>query len=392
LSADNTSPQWSHKRILAWLFAIGLVAVISLRILHRQPVSPAGPATIRAEDIQRALVAPTWDGTYPCVFASASGKPLAPVIGRCATPTTHIGAVDRFEVDLRYGTFVLRQTDLHIDDVFDVPLTRSYDSGEWFALNRQHAFGRNSNHPYDVAPLGTRNPYTEMSLALEDGDFLHFNRISQGTSYADAVYLHTDTSTRFYKATIAWNGDGWTLKLTDGSEMRFPEAYLSKNMAQGAAIEMRDAGGSKLQLLRDPDRNLKEILTPHGRWIKFVYDDQARITRAEDDSGQWVTYSYGPGGMLIDRINSSGEERRYEYDGHLMTAITDGQGRTLLRNSYASDVLTRQTYANGDVYTYDYVWNVKRTYAIKVHVTLPDGSARDVPIDNAVPESLRVQQ
>jgi hypothetical protein len=389
LSVNTTSPHWSRKRILAWLFAIGLVAVILFRTVHHRSDQPA---TVRLEDIQRALVAPAWDGTYPCVFASVSGKQTAPVIGKCATPTTHIGTVDRFEVDLRYGNFVLRQTDLRIDDVFDVPLTRSYDSGEWFASNLQHAFGHNSNHPYDVAPLGTRRPYTEMSLALEDGDILHFNRISEGTSFDDAVYLHTDTSTRFYKSTIAWNGDGWTLKLADGSEMRFPEAYLSQNMAQGAAMEMSDAAGNKLQLLRDPARNLKEILTPHGHWIKFTYDDDAKITRTEDDSGKWVKYSYGAGGMLFAAVKSSGEERHYEYDGHLMTAITDEHGRTLLRNAYASDVLRRQEYANGAIYTYDYVWNAKRSYAIKVHITLPDGSSQDVDIGNAVPESIRVQQ
>jgi hypothetical protein len=105
-----------------------------------------------------------------------------------------------------------------------------------------------------------------------------------------------------------------------------------------------------------------------------------------------VTYSYSPGDMLIDKIDSSGEERHYEYDGHLMTAIIDGKGRTLLRNSYASDALRRQEYANGAVYTCDYVWNAKKTYAIKVHITLPDGSGLDVAIGNAVPESVRVQQ
>src|SRR6266852_4775834 len=49
----------------------------------------------------------------------------------------------------------------------------------------------------------------------------------------------------------------------------------------------------------DPQRNLQEILTPHGHWIKFTYDDQTRITRVEDDGGKWVKYGYNSYGMLI---------------------------------------------------------------------------------------------
>src|SRR5437879_68904 len=99
-------------------------------------------------------------------------------------------------------------------------------------------FGRNSNHPFDTTPLGTRNPYTYQMIVLEDGDFFYFDRVSKGSGYADAVYQHTETSTRFHKATQSWNGNGWTTRLADGSEIRFPESYNAKNMAQDAPTEM----------------------------------------------------------------------------------------------------------------------------------------------------------
>jgi len=102
-------------------------------------------------------------------------------------PTTQTGDVDRVEADLRYGNFVLRQTDLELNDVFDVPLNRSYRSNDWVHSNPVHAFGRNSNHPFDIAPVGTRNPYTYLLIDLEDGDLLYFDRISKGTGYSDAV-------------------------------------------------------------------------------------------------------------------------------------------------------------------------------------------------------------
>jgi YD repeat-containing protein len=368
--------------------------LISGKVVEYEPntyVEVHTQAAMYPEYNRLVAAAPRFDGTYPCVFAPVVAGSTAASLGRCAMPTTHAGGVDRFEVDLRYGAFVLRQTDLELNDDFDVPLTRSYNSEDWLAMNRVHAFGRNSNHPYDIAPLGSRNPYTYQMLALEDGDLLYFDRISKGTGYADAVFQHTETSTRFYKATTSWNGNGWTTKLADGSEIRFPESYNAKNLAQGASTEMRDATGNKLELQRDPQRNLREILTPHGHWIKLAYDDEARITHAEDDSGRWVKYGYNSDGMLISVVNSSGQERHYEYHDSLMTAIADEHWHILLRNSYQSGVLVRQEYPNGDVYKYNYTWSAKRTYAEKVLITLSDRSVQERWVADVVPENLRVQ-
>jgi Cytochrome oxidase complex assembly protein 1/Domain of unknown function (DUF6531) len=128
---------------------------------------------------------PRFDGNFPCVFAAVSTSGVVPQLGSCSMPTSHGEPVDRFEADLRYGRFVLRETDLYLDDVFKVPLTRSYNSEDWVHPNPVHAFGRNSNHPYDIAPIGTRNPYTYQTIVLEDGDFLHFDRISKGAGYGD---------------------------------------------------------------------------------------------------------------------------------------------------------------------------------------------------------------
>jgi YD repeat-containing protein len=228
---------------------------------------------------------PSLDGGFPCVSASLMGTEVAPQLGTCAMPEKPAGPVDRFEADLRYGHFILRQSDLYINDIFEVPLTRSYNSGDYLHRNRVHAFGKNTNHPFDVAPIGSRFPYTYQMIVLEDGDFIFLPRVSEGTRFEDAVYQHTETSTRFYKAVTAWNGDGWTTWMTDGSLIIFPEAYYSTNAAQGAAVEMRDAQGNTLKLLRDGKRNLLEIRTPNQHSIKFTYDELSRITRAQDDQG-----------------------------------------------------------------------------------------------------------
>jgi YD repeat-containing protein len=333
--------------------------------------------------------AATLDGTHPCILMMLSSSDEKPTLTQCATPTIHKGAVDEFEVDLRYGAFKVRQTDIEVKDYFDVPLTRTYIAQDWVGGNRVQEFGPNTNHPYDIAPLGTRNPYTEMELRLEDGDFLYFKRVSPGTGYADAVYQHIETSTRFYKSTINWNGDGWILRLTDGEEMFFPESYKAKNLAQGAATEIRNSEGDKLQLERDQQRNLTKILTPRGHWIQFTYDNQARIVRAEDDAGSWAKYAYNSGGMLIDVVHSSGQARHYDYSGSLMIAILDGNGHELVRNIYSRNVLMEQVYPNGDVYRFQYVWNPSEWYVIKATITMPDGNKREVEPADFVPEWLR---
>ena len=338
---------------------------------------------------QTVAAPPRFDGSFPCVFASVNGREVAPVLGKCAMPTMHDHPVDRFEADLRYGNFVLRETDLFLDDQFKVPLTRTYVSNEWIAPNPVYAFGRLSNHPYDIAPLGTRNPYTYQVIVLEDGDFLYFDRISRGTGYADSVFQHTETSTRFYKAITRWNGRGWTTRLADGSEIHFPESYNARSLAQGAPTEMTDPSGNRLELVRDAKRDLQQIRTPHGHWIKFTYDDLSRITRAEDDKGNWVKYEYRPFGMLGAAIHSSGRERHYQYEGELMTYVTDESGRLLLHNWYQGRFLVRQQFANGDVYSYKYDWRLGEPCCPrKVTVTSPD-HIRDVAIPDSVPNLVR---
>jgi YD repeat-containing protein len=310
----------------------------------------------------------------------------------CATPTSHADDTNSFEADLRYGAFVLRQTDLSLKDVFDVPLTRTYTSQDWASDNPVHAYGQNANHPYDIAPRGDNKRYTYLTLMLEDSDFLYFKRISKGTGYRDAVFMHTETSTLFSKATIAWNGNGWTLHRTDGTEIHFPESYRAGSLAKGAALDWSDAAGSKLILRRDNQRNLREILTPHGHWIRFEQDNQGRITEAIDDRANSVQYGYNRDGMLIYARRSSDMSLRYEYDGSEMTTVSDDQGRILVRNWYESNVLIAQQFANRDIYKYRYIWYRGMHFADRVVITLPDHSEKEISLEQTVPDYVRTRK
>jgi len=219
-----------RKTLIALLLIICFVAVgrVAWTYYDFLPAGKTEEAGRRRKDElikslleRRDAPPPTRDGQFPCVFVMLVGPAAPPELGKCTVPVDRSAVVDRAEVDLRYGNFLVRQTDLNMNDVSGVPLTRTYNSGDYIHPNRRHAFGKNTNHPFDIAPLGTRNPYTYEMLVLEDGDYLFFDRVSTGTSYLDAIFQHTETSTRFYKAVTKWNGDGWTTSLTDGTRIEF---------------------------------------------------------------------------------------------------------------------------------------------------------------------------
>lgn len=347
------------------------------------------------EDVRQLLdrtdaSAPRFDGQFPCVAATVGDSGPSPQLGKCSMPTEPSGPVDRSEADLRYGNFVLRQSDLYLKDVFEVPLTRTYNSNDYLHQNPIHAFGRHANHPFDISPLGSRNPYTYQMLVLEDGDFLYFSRVSAGTSFADAVYQHIETSTRFYKAVTAWNGGGWTLFRTDGTAIVFPDSNGVTTAAQGAPIEIRDEDGNRLALLRDAQRNLQEIRTPHKHSIRFKYDGQSRIVRAEDDQGNWAEYSYDVNSMLTEARFSSGRTRHYTYDGDLMIEVTDEKQDALVRNSYENHWLVRQDFGNGQIFSYSYHSSDQTSsYADSATVTLSDGTHTTVETGGSVPEARK---
>jgi YD repeat-containing protein len=319
---------------------------------------------------------PESDGAYPVVrFTMASdARGVDTLRSSLAIRKPHLldHPEDVFEVDLRSGTFVLRRTDLYVDDSIPLVFTRIFHTwgrpnwdrdGNWaFKGDAAHpAFGAGSTHSYDICPMGTRFPYTLMDLYLGDGTFLHMNRISQGTGYADAWFEQTAVSAEFYKARLWWNGSGWTLHFQDGTIYQFPDGYYSTNLAQGAAFEMRNPQGQRVQFIRDAQRNLRRLVSPAGRWISLDYDTNGQVSRAQDDDGHAIDYAYDSQGRLIRVRDNRGPDLRYIYDSfHLgkMMAIESGNGTMLLRNSYdAGGRITRQVTADGTEYGYRYVYS-----------------------------------
>jgi len=207
-----------------------------------------------------------------------------------------------------------------------------------------------------------------MDFYLEDGWKIHFSRISKGTSYADAVFRHDETSSEFYGAQFAWNGNGWTMDFRDGRRFLFPEAYHGKTFAQGAPYEMQAIGHRRIQLKRDERRNLQQMMSPSGYTITFKYDGSDRIIEAKDYEGNVRKYSYDLSGNLETVADAARLLYRFEYaplidltgqDSYLVTAVIDGKGRKLLQNIYKDSDggrISEQRLANGDVFRYQYTY------------------------------------
>jgi YD repeat-containing protein len=391
---NKDSTQAPGPRRLPFIWKWILVAILVACAAFLAFYNPR-PRSIQVELLPFTDSPPAWDGSYPFVTIKVINPETNPpkfetAISRIQPTLRHDAPVNEFQVDLHSGMFILRQTDLFVPATPPLSLTRTYRVWDFHG----RAFGAGTNHPYDICPTGTRFPYTYMDLNLEDGRQIHFRRISKGTGYADAVFRHEETSSEFYGAQIAWNGDGWTLTFRGGRRFRFPEAYLAKNYAQGAPLEMQEADGRKTELRRDKKRNLQEAISPSGRKITFGYDDFDRITEAGDGSGNVRKYSYDSTGHLATVSDASHLLYRFEYsrllhlegyDPYLMTGITDGNWNVLLRNTYRDGSrVYEQKLANGDVYRYEYFLD-KQNQVVESIVTLPDGSKRKFYFKQGMP-------
>jgi Cytochrome oxidase complex assembly protein 1 len=84
----------------------------------------------REAELPDAVVVPTptWDGSYPVLMITPSATAHGRMRFRHSLTTykpslRHASPVNVFEVDLRSGMFVLRQTDLFVEDVMPLALT-----------------------------------------------------------------------------------------------------------------------------------------------------------------------------------------------------------------------------------------------------------------------------
>jgi YD repeat-containing protein len=352
---------------------LGQLAEISPTVLsHREKA-------IQPEIRPRSKNAGEADGRYPCfvVRPGAGWDGVSPIDARvteCLPGLRAERTFDEFELNLQWRYLVTRQTDLFVNDTPPLALTRC--SRDFDSISR--AFGIGWNHPYDILPAGSRNPYTYIDIIMPDGGLIHYNRISEGTGYADALYEHTATSTAFLHSEFQWNGDGWNLRFTDGSLFVFPENYSGTRANQGAPTEMRDGNGHLTRFQRDRGRNLERLTSPGGRFIRFEHDASSRVTMATDEAAHTVRYEYDAGGRLAS-VTNAGVVLRYRYVGTDLAAIDNGS-RSMLRVERERGRVSRLQLADGRSFRFSFVPSSPGGIQGTTIVEAPDGTRTEVAV------------
>ncbi len=262
-------------------------------------------------------------------------------------------------VNLSTGQFVYNKTDLVLADVVPLALTRTYTQND----NISRSFGIGAMSNYDIFTVGDTLPWTYQELILPDGSRIHFSRISAGTSYNDAVYMHTATGTSWYGATIVWDTSSfpnaaWALTTKDGTKYFFPDASNQTNPAKMAVLGIRDRHGNTITIARDPYGEVTQITSPNGRYISFQHDTSFRITQAQDNIGRTVVYQYDAVGRLQQVTDAAGGIWIYTYDSNNnMQTIKDARGIVYLTNYYdANNRVYRQVMVDGS--TYQFAWTL----------------------------------
>ena len=319
------------------------------------------------------------DGRYPCVrlwrTSGASTPRFDASVGKCEQGVYLDKEVDEIEADLRDGSLVTRTTDLFLAGTTPVAATRCYRSRD----NLSRTFGRNATLSWDLFPFGSRQPYTYIVILTCDGE-LRYERISKGTGYADAVYEHRATATPFLGSRFSWNGNGWDLKLRDGSLYLFPESYYAKKPIDGALTGFRDAKNQPVKVERRERQNLKRLTTPDQHSITFEHDAANRIVKATNDQNRNVDYFYDHGGQLVE-VRGLESTARFRYANTYLMGIEEN-GRTVEFDYEDQNRISRISLPDGRSYRIRYELDEPdKKRIVRALVTSPDGSIAkfDIP-------------
>ena len=258
-------------------------------------------------------------------------------------------------VDTATGLFIYDNCDLIVGGTWPLKLTRTYRQSDV----RSRPFGIGMTHDYEMF-LWSAFQYAEADLILPTGGRVHFARISPGSGFEDAEYESTDTPTRFYKARLKWNGDGWNLTLTDGT------VYVFGNVAPMQS--MHDRYGNTVTLTRTPagSGNVTHIEISNARYIDLQYDAANHVTQATDNLGRVVTYQYDLLGRMIKATYPNNSFNEYTWDtcpaGPItdvctrMLSVKDRRGNTMVTNQFDATTgrVTQQTYADATTNLFAY--------------------------------------
>ncbi len=323
-------------------------------------------------------------------FEGENGTARSIADGPCVTITQGPGGKQSWRIDCpenppldsRFETFetypvlplfVMSHTDFSFVGQRHFAFVRKYRPQD----DRSRAFGIGATDSFDILPVGDSQTFSSIDLILADGARIHYQRISPGESYADAVLrAGAYMSSPFSLSSLAWNGNGWNLTTLDGWTYGFPASAPNNTWQQSALIGIRSASGQAYGIKRSATSDLREVTSPDGASIDFATDASQRIISAKQSSGRTIQYDYDASGRLAHVHDSQHGDEFYEYDpANRLISVLDAHHRPVLVNTYGYlGEIQSQTLADGRKLSYEggYGENHKLDY---LKVTLPNGYA-----------------
>lgn len=276
-------------------------------------------------------------------------------------------------VDGGTGVYHRKDDDLALGGTAPFVLQRTYRSGD--PVSR--SFGVGATHNGERYLRGTPEDLRWAELILEDSMRIRFERTSPGRGVANARFEHTERTTEYAGARLAWVGSFWGMWLQNGTVMIFSPCS-PKSASACSIIRMRDSGNHWTHFRRDGRGILREIAAGDAT-IALEYDQADRITRARASTGQFVTYRYDKGGRLTRVATSDEVVRSYTYgvSGEMVTVDEPGW---FIRNTYRNGRVVRQDTdlrdANGLLRRRTFSWEyaMRGDRAWMTEVRRPDGS------------------
>lgn len=334
-------------------------------------------------------------------------------------------------VDLMSGTLVESHTDVAINDIMPINLTRQWHGVGHSALidasATQDARGFGSwRSNYDMYVNGV---WANPGVRLPDGTLLApFTAIDTNPG-SDATWAYSGNVASFAGAVLDAPLGGYLcdspglaecyiLVLTNGTRYYF-DAY-------NGLYEIRDRFDNRVRIVRSGGL-IQQIISPSGRYLTLQYNSDNNISQVTDHTGRTWTYSYhnakfpvagwsaaGPGSnpqqatmYFLDKVTYPDQtftSYKYNEDFTLpsgggsgcaapypgtMTSMVDRNGATVMTNTYCGEQVSKQVLADGGTYQFSYLSGSGGT---ETDVTDPLGNVRKTIFDPATGYPMSVTQ
>jgi RHS repeat-associated protein len=313
-------------------------------------VGPDGSQILPDDSVTfRQLMHFSW-GTAPIFITGSGVDSTAPVPNGCK-------AAD--PVDCGTGIYEHTVTDLTVNDVVPISLTRMYRTND----NQVHAFGVGTDLSYNMrlfSPLTSTGSEEEIDVLLADGSrvqyFLgaypgrndgYWNPGSPIAAFSGSVML-ADLREIFLK-------DGTVLTFASG----LPCQLTSITDRYGNTVTITTSvNPNSTEVQTSPP--VTQVTSPNGRYIQFFYDSFNRVVQAVDSAGRTTSYAYDAQSHLISATDADGYKESYSYDPttNNMSVVTDKLGNKATQNTYdANGRVSQQQLADGALWKFSYVLN-----------------------------------